>query len=84
MVARRIAVLTTPQQNGPLTPQLLGKFVRAKRTQAGLRIDDAAHMCGVAVETISKIETAKAGVRMESLFRVLRGLGIKLRVESWS
>lgn len=82
-MARVIQVIATPQQNGPLTPKLLGRFVRAKRTQARLRIDDAAQLCGVSVETISKIETAKAGVRMESLFRVLTGLGIILRVEPW-
>jgi transcriptional regulator with XRE-family HTH domain len=83
-MARAIQVVETPNTNGPLTPILLGKFVRAKRTQAHLRIDDAAQLCGVSVETISKIETAKGGVRMESLFRVLTGLGIKLRVEPWT
>jgi transcriptional regulator with XRE-family HTH domain len=82
-MARQIEIMATPQQKGPLTPELLGRFVRAKRTQARLRIDDAAALCGVSVETISKIETAKAGVRMESLFKVLSGLGIQLRVEPW-
>lgn len=82
-MARAIQIVETPVQTGPLTPQLLGKFVRAKRTQARLRIDDAAQLCGVSVETISKIETAKSGVRMESLFRVLIGLGIQLKVVPW-
>lgn len=82
-MARSIVAMSIPQQLGPLTPKVLGQFVRAKRTQAGLRIDDAAQLCGVSVETISKIETAKGGVRMESLFRVLTGLGIQLRVETW-
>lgn len=82
-MARQIKVLPTPTQKGPLTPELLGKFVRAKRTQAGLRIDDAAQLCRVSVETISKIETAKAGVQTGSLFRVLTGLGIQLKVEPW-
>jgi len=82
-MARQIQIMPTPIQKGPLTPELLGQFVRAKRTQAGLRIDDAAELCGVSVETISKIETAKAGVRAESLFRVLTGLGIQLKVQPW-
>jgi len=82
-MARSIQVIETPVQNGPLTPRLLGQFVRAKRTQAQLRIDDAAQLCGVSVETISKIETAKSGVRMESLFRVLTGLGVDLKVVPW-
>lgn len=82
-MARSISIVPTPEQKGPLTTKLLGEFVRAKRTQAGLRIDDAAQLCGVSVETISKIETAKSGVRVESLFRVLTGLGIQLRVNPW-
>lgn len=82
-MARSISILPTPEQKGPLTAKVIGDFVRAKRTQAGLRIDDAAQMCGVSVETISKIETAKSGVRVESLFRVLSGLGIQLKVEPW-
>ena len=82
-MARKIEIMDMPLQKGPLTPVLLGQFVRAKRTQAGLRIDDAAQLCGVSVETISKIETAKAGVRTESLFRVLTGLGLQLKVEPW-
>lgn len=81
---RTIQVIATPHQKGPLTPELLGKFVRARRTQSNLHIDDAAQLCGVSVETISKIETDKGGGRMESLFRVLAGLGINLRVESWT
>lgn len=80
-MSRSISVFTTPKQKGPLTTALIGQFVRAKRTQAGLRIDDAAQLCGVSVETLSKIETAKGGVRVESLFRVLTGLGIQLRVK---
>ncbi|MFN8790449.1 MAG: helix-turn-helix domain-containing protein [Bdellovibrionales bacterium] len=61
----------------------LSAFVRARRTQSGLRIDDAAELCGVSVETLSKIETAKAGVNLESLFKVLNGLGLQLRVKPW-
>ncbi len=82
-MGRNIATLPIPTQSGPLTPELLGQFVRAKRTQSQLRIDDAAHLCGVSVETLSKIETAKSGVNLESLFKVIDGLGLKLKVESW-
>lgn len=83
-MARKIAPEPTPSMTeGPLTPEMLGKFVRAKRTQSQLRIDDAAELCGVSVETLSKIETAKAGVNVDSLLKVLQGLGIQLRVMPW-
>lgn len=66
-----------------MDPKDLAAFVRARRTQAGLRIDDAAELCGVSVVTLSKIETAKGGVNVESLFRVLKGLGIRIQVKPW-
>ncbi|HRO68042.1 MAG TPA: helix-turn-helix transcriptional regulator [Pseudobdellovibrionaceae bacterium] len=82
-MARPLRVYETPSVLDIVKPQDLAGFVRARRTQSGLRIDDAAELCGVSVETLSKIETAKAGVNAESLFKVLNGLGIQLRVKKW-
>lgn len=82
-MARSIRIYQTPAQPDISNPKDIAGFVRARRTQAGLRIDDAAELCGVSVETLSKIETAKAGVNVESLFKVLNGLGIHLRVTKW-
>ena len=83
-MARPLKQTPTPTKTGPLTPELIGQFVRAKRTQSGLRIDDAADLCGVSVETISKIETAKGRVTTTNLFKVLNGLGLKMQMEPWS
>lgn len=82
-MARPLRVYETPAKLDILNPHDLAGFVRARRTQSGLRIDDAAELCGVSIETLSKIETAKAGVNLDSLFKVLSGLGIQLRVKSW-
>lgn len=82
-MARPLHIFETPTKPDISNPQDLASFVRARRTQAGLRIDDAAELCGVSIETLSKIETAKAGVNLDSLFKVLNGLGIQLRVKSW-
>ncbi len=82
-MARQIHVFKTPDKLDITKPQDLAAFVRARRTQSGLRIDDAAELCGVSVETLSKVETAKAGVNLDSLFKILNGLGIQLRVKSW-
>jgi transcriptional regulator with XRE-family HTH domain len=82
-MARPIRAYETPAKIDITSPQDLSAFVRARRTQSGLRIDDAAELCGVSVETLSKIETAKAGVNLDSLFKVLNGLGIQLRVKAW-
>jgi transcriptional regulator with XRE-family HTH domain len=63
---------------------LLGQFIRAKRTQSGLRIDDAAALLGVAKDTLSKLERGHSGVQLGTLLQVLNGLGIALKVESWT
>jgi transcriptional regulator with XRE-family HTH domain len=82
-MARPIKVSRAPERPDITNPKDLAMFVRARRTQSALRIDDAAELCGVSVETLSKIETAKSGVNVESLFKVLNGLGIQLRVKPW-
>jgi transcriptional regulator with XRE-family HTH domain len=82
-MARSIQVTKAPEKLEITKPKDLAAFVRARRTQAGLRIDVAAELCGVSVETLSKIETAKAGVNLDSLFKVLNGLGIQLKVKPW-
>ncbi|KYG63641.1 hypothetical protein AZI86_12480 [Bdellovibrio bacteriovorus] len=78
-----IKPISTPVKRDIDNPNDIAQFVRARRTQEGIRIDDAAKLCGVSVETLSKIETAKAGVNVDSLFKVLNGLGIKIVVKPW-
>ena len=82
-MARTLNPLPTPQQPDVLTPELLGQFIRAKRTQSGLRIDDAAALLGVAKDTLSKLERGHSGAQLGTLLQVLNGLGIALKVEPW-
>ena len=83
-MAKKVKPIDTPNANGPLTAQLLGQYVRARRTQANLRLEDAALLCQVAKDTLSKIETARDGVRFDSVLQVCKMLGIKLAVEPWT
>jgi transcriptional regulator with XRE-family HTH domain len=74
-----------PKPTLPTTPQVadagaLGHAVRAQRLAAGLRIDDAAALCGVSVTVLSRLENAASGVTSKSLFKVLDGLGLTLFV----
>jgi hypothetical protein len=57
-MAGKVKPLPTPIQKGVLDAKDLGRFVRARRTQAGMGIHEAAAFCGVAVDTLSKIEKA--------------------------
>jgi len=78
-----IKKMPTPAQSGPLDAETLGRFVRARRTQSGLGIHEAAAFCGVAVDTLSRIETARGDVKLSSILTVCRMLGIQLSVEPW-
>ncbi|MDF1524882.1 MAG: helix-turn-helix transcriptional regulator [bacterium] len=82
-MAKNIKPIPTPVQVGPLDAETLGKFVRARRTQSGMGMHEAAAFCGVAVDTLTRIETAKGDVNLSSILTVCRMLGIKLIVESW-
>ncbi len=82
-MAKKVKALNTPELNGPLTAELLGQFVKAKRTQSNLRLEDAALICNIAKETLSKIENARGGVRFENILQVCQMLGIELQVKAW-
>ena len=67
----------------PPDPQIqtlaqLGETLKAARTQAGLRLQDAALALGVAVQTLVDIEAGRPGVSMGKLLTVARGLGVDL------
>jgi DNA-binding XRE family transcriptional regulator len=80
---KTIKPIPTPVQSGPLDAETLGKFIRARRTQSGMGMHEAAAFCGVAVDTLTKIETAKGDVKLSSILTVCRMLGINLKVEAW-
>ncbi len=61
-------------------PAALGQRIRAERKAQGLRIDDAASLCGVSVDTLSRLENGHQGVSTVRLLKVLQGLGLALFV----
>ena len=83
-MSRHVIPLPTPSLSGPLTPEKLGQAVRARRTQTGLRLEDAAALCGVAKHTLMKIEHGSSTSKLESILQVLKGLGISISIEPWS
>lgn len=83
-MAKKVRALPTPVQIGPLDAKVLGKFIRARRTQAGMGIHEAAAFCGVAVDTLTKIEKARDDVNFSSVLKVCRMLGVNLIVEPWA
>lgn len=82
-MAKKIKTIETPRSQGGLTPELLGAFVRAKRTQLGLRLEEAAAFSGVAKDTMMKLEHGREKVQLGTALKICKALGIKLEVISW-
>ena len=60
--------------------EALGQAIRDKRRASALRIDDAAALCGVSVDLLSRLENGKSGVSTDKVLRVLEGLGLAMLV----
>ena len=73
-------VVATPLPSDPFVSdaRVLGAAVRAARTAAGLTVEDAALIIGVAKQTLSDLEAGKDTVSLGLVLRITRELGIAL------
>jgi y4mF family transcriptional regulator len=64
----------------------IGRFVREKRKQDGLTLEQAAAICSVSYAFFSALENGKETVRLDKVFQVLQTLGIELHAteRGWS
>ncbi|MFO8577648.1 helix-turn-helix transcriptional regulator [Legionella pneumophila serogroup 1] len=82
-MAKQIKKLKNPNLQQPLTAELLGEVIKARRTQSNLRLEDAAALCGVAKETFMKIEHGQSNCQLASVLQICSGLGISLYIKPW-
>ena len=80
---KQVKSLPTPDLNQALSLELVGQTIKARRTQQGLDMKTAAMLCDVSIVTLSKVENAAKGVRMDSILKVMTALGIKMSIASW-
>ena len=75
-------VVPTPFPSDPFldNPVILGSTIRSARTQAGIRLEDAAMTIGVSLQTLVDIEAGKPGVSIGKILQVANGLGVSLFV----
>ena len=64
------------------SPIILGKIIKAKRTSTKMKMIDCASLCGVGINTLSRIENGNPNSTLASVFAILNGLGIKLNTKS--
>jgi len=78
-MARTITPQTLPEQPTIETVAEFGAFIRSMRTQLGLRIDDAAALCGVSVALLSALENGKPrSVGLDKALNIARELGLAI------
>ena len=82
-MTKNIQKYKTPDLNKEFTSVMLGRVIKAKRSQANLKIEDAAALCGIAKQTFMNIEHGKPTVKFDSVLKVCKNLGIKLLIEPW-
>lgn len=79
-MAKKVVSTPLPEPQELLDAAILGRFIRARRTQAGMGIHEAAAFCGVAVGTLNKIENASGDVRLSTVLNVCRMLGVTISI----
>ncbi|WP_058533809.1 helix-turn-helix domain-containing protein [Legionella saoudiensis] len=82
-MAKKVKSIENPNFDQPLTAELIGKLIKARRKQSALRLEDAAALCGVAKDTLMKIEHGKATCQLGSVLQICAGLGIKIYAKPW-
>ena len=79
---RVIVPTPLPERQQLSDAETLGKFIRARRTQAGMGIHEAAAICGVSVDTMSRIEKATGDVRLSTALGVCRMMGVVISIDA--
>lgn len=77
-MAKKVTVSDMPDSVFIDNAAILGQLIKAKRTELGIKLADCAALCGVGINTLSRIENGNANCTLAAVFSVLNGLGIKL------
>jgi transcriptional regulator with XRE-family HTH domain len=73
-------VVPTKQPEGAVLNDAtaLGVLIRARRTALKMKLEDCAALCGIGINTLSRIENGNPNCTLGATFAVLKGLGIQL------
>lgn len=77
-MAKKVTVSDMPSSEFIDNAAILGQLIKANRTRLGIKIADCAALCGIGINTLSRIENGNANCTLSAVFSVLNGLGIKL------
>lgn len=77
-MAKKVTVSELPCEEFIGNAEVLGQLIKAKRTTLGIKLADCAALCGIGINTLSRLENGNGNCTLAAMFSVLNGLGIKL------
>jgi len=80
-MAKKVTASNMPRVACINSPEVLGQLIKAKRTELGMKLIDCSALCGIGINTLSRIENGNGNCTLTAVFAVLNGLGIKLTSE---
>ncbi|NVK55726.1 MAG: helix-turn-helix domain-containing protein [Alteromonadaceae bacterium] len=81
-MAKKVTASDMPSTDFIDSAEILGQLIKAKRTELGIKLADCAALCGIGINTLSRIENGNANCTLAAVFSVLNGLGIKLTAKA--
>ena len=78
---KKVISTEKPDLSLPLNMNVIGDFVRYKRTSLGITLEDAAALCDLSKQAYNNIEKGIENSRVDTLFKVLSALGIRLEIK---
>lgn len=77
-MAKQVIPTEMPNESWITEPAILGAVIKAKRTAIRMKLSDCATLCGIGINTLSRIENGNPNSTLGAVFSVLNGLRIKL------
>lgn len=79
-MAKKVVTTSSPSLEGELDMSSIGEYIRHQRTKAGMTLVDAAALSHLSKQTYQNIEKGHATVKVESLLKACRALGVHLTI----
>ena len=80
-MAKRVIPTDKPTESQIKDTKVFGAFIKYKRTQSGLTLEQAAQLCNINHLTLSKLEKGSEGVRLSTVLEVAMMFGLLVKVE---
>lgn len=82
-MSNKVMSIATPNLEAPISVELIGQAIRAKRTQSQLRLEDAAALCGVAKQTLMNVEHGHSSTQISTVLQICKSLGVNITILPW-